>query len=418
MLSQCASFSRFYKCKSQFPKSELYKKLVRIENIGITILEPDSIYSEKYEIMLTQNINHSDPQNGKFSQRILLSHKNFNSPTVMITEGYSFGHNYCGELAELLKANEIRVEHRYFGKSKPDSMEWQYLTIEQAVEDHHNIVNLFKTIYPGKWINTGWSKGGQTSIFHRYFYPKDVDISVIYDAPLNFALEDKRIDEFFENVGSKKYQEKIIDFQKIALSRKDKILPLFKWFSKGKGYEYSIGLEKAFEYIVLEYPFSFWQYNTIHCDSIPNANDSSEKILNHLKNVVAFSSYSYKSMNSTSMFQFSTQLGYYGYVTKNVKQFLSCKDYPNSAFAPQVPELIYNPEPMQKVNSWLQDNGNNMIFIYGSNDPWSAPSVEISEKSNSLKIYLEKGNHFTFINTFPIEKKQKILNTIENWLTK
>ena len=46
----------------------------------------------------------------------------------------------------------------------------------------------------------GISKGGQTTIFHRYFYPADVDISVPYVAPLNLEYVDPRLDKFLNRV--------------------------------------------------------------------------------------------------------------------------------------------------------------------------------------------------------------------------
>jgi len=185
-------------------------------------------------------------------------------------------------------------------------------------------------------VNTGWSKGGQTSIFHRYFYPGDVDATVAYDAPLNFSLQEPRIDEFSEHVGTEYCRKKLIAFQRMVLSNKSEILPRFKWYALGRGYTYSVGLEKALEYIVLEYPFSFWQYHHIDCDSIPAKDATPDEMLEHLLRVVSFSAYSDRAMSSASMFQFCTELGYYGYVQKNIKDLLSSDFYPNCAFAPQV----------------------------------------------------------------------------------
>ena len=66
----------------------------------------------------------------------------------------------------------------FFGKSIPDSMKWEYLTVEQAAADLHTINQLFRKIYKGKWISTGISKGGQTTLYFKYFYPEDVDIAI------------------------------------------------------------------------------------------------------------------------------------------------------------------------------------------------------------------------------------------------
>ncbi|UCE06105.1 MAG: hypothetical protein JSW07_21395, partial [bacterium] len=292
--SQCSQNSEI-SCNSS-----LYQKLQSISDAQIKPIEPDSLFKGAYEISLTQPLDHQNPSGKKFVQRIILSHIDESRPIVLITEGYSLRHNYVRELSEILNANEIRVEHRYFGDSKPDSMDWQFLNIKQAAADHHRIVKLFKEIYAGKWISTGWSKGGQTALIHRHLYPDDVDVTVAYDAPLNFALEDPRIDQFFDKVGSEFCRQRLINCQRLILKNRVAMLPLFKWYSKGKDYEFSIGLEKAFEYIVLEYPFSFWQYHKLDCNEIPDEAASADEMLEHLRTVVSFSSYSDYALNSAS----------------------------------------------------------------------------------------------------------------------
>ncbi len=396
--------------------SDLLKKLEKLPGVTLKIMESDSLFTECYTIMLTQPLDHNQSDAGTFTQRILLSHIDFSQPVVLITEGYAIYYNYIRELSEILHANQIRIEHRFFGESKPDTMDWRYLTISQAAADHHRVKELLKEIYPGPWINTGWSKGGQTALIHRWKYPEDVQITVAYDAPLNFALEDKRIDEFFDQVGSQECRDKLIEFQREALSRKNEILPRFKWYTKGRGYLYPIGLEKAYEYIVLEYPFSFWQYHTMKAEDIPIKNTPADSILEHLRKVVSFSSYSERAMNSAAMYQFSTQLGYYEYVRKNVEDLLTFESHKNIAFAPQNTVLTYDPEPMRKLNLWLQEKGNHILYMYAGRDPWSAPQVNLSGKTEARKFILEQGNHFTFINTFPEQERTEIIKTLKEWL--
>lgn len=396
--------------------SDLKKKLNKLPEVTIEKMKSDSLFTECYKIMLTQPLDHSNPDAGTFNQRILLSHLDFSHPVVLITEGYSVYHNYLRELSEILNTNQIRIEHRFFGESKPDTMDWKYLNITQAAADHHRVVELFKEIYPEQWINTGWSKGGQTALIHRWKYPEDVDITVAYDAPLNFSLEDKRIDQFFDQVGTQECRDKLIEFQRAALERKDDILPRFKWYTIGRGYEYPVGLEKAYEYIVLEYPFSFWQYHTMYAEDIPAKDAPADSILEHLRKVVSFSSYSERAMNSAAMYQFSTQLGYYGYVRKKVEDLLQFKSHSNTVFAPQNTELNYDPELMRKLNLWLQENGDHILYIYAGRDPWSAPQVVLSGKTEAKKFILKDGNHFTFINTFPERERTKIIRILKEWL--
>jgi hypothetical protein len=394
----------------------LLGELTGLAGVEVTAVDPDSGYVSAWEILVTQPFDHSDPGAGSFQQRVFLSHRDPERPTVLITEGYRLGHNYIAELADILDANQLRVEHRYYGESKPDSMVWRFLTIEQAAEDYHRIVKMFQSIYPNEWVSTGWSKGGQTALIYRSYHPGDVAATVAYDAPLNLALEEPRIDAFFEAVGDSACRARLIQFQRLALESKAEVLPLFHWYSKGKGYSYAIGEEKAFEYIVLEYPFSFWQYTEADCDSIPGQGATADEILEHVRDVVSFWSYSDDAMDSAAMYQFCTQLGYYGYVTRNVTDLLSDTDYPNCAYAPRDADVIYDPEPMRRLSGWLRDNGDNIVYIYGADDPWSAPFVDTSSYNNAQTFFLAGGNHFTFIETFSTSERDEIVRLLNSWL--
>ena len=160
----------------------------------------------------------------------------------------------------MLSANQIAVEHRFFGESLPDSMDYKYLNLKQATADLHHINQLFKKIYAGKWVSSGISKGGVTTIFYRYFYPDDVDVSVPYVAPLNKAREDKRIYTFLDTVGTDECREKIKSFQTRLLENRDEVLSFLKFYSMGADLEFNyLTFEQAFEYAVMEYSFSFWQ---------------------------------------------------------------------------------------------------------------------------------------------------------------
>ena len=180
------------------------------------------------------------PRGDLFSENL---HFSFDpsKPVVLITAGYDTKYYYTSEITSTLKCNQVMAEHRYFGRSRPDSIQWQYLDTWQAATDHHRIVEMFKEVYPRQWISTGISKGGQTAMYHSYYYPDDVDVSVPYVAPLNFGLEDERIYSFLDQVGPARERGKSKRFQKMALKHQDRYLPAFKKFSEEKGYTYESG---------------------------------------------------------------------------------------------------------------------------------------------------------------------------------
>ena len=186
---------------------ELKAKLAALKGIsGIEQLESKT-YPEKYVVRITQQVDPKDPSAGTFTQRVVIGHVGFDRPTVLVTEGYggayAFSPRYQEELTRLLNANLIFVEHRYFLESTPNPKNWDYLTAENSAYDLHNINQTFRQLYNNKWITTGISKGGQTTILYRTFFPNDVDFSVPYVAPLNKGVEDGRHEGFLRKVGTK-----------------------------------------------------------------------------------------------------------------------------------------------------------------------------------------------------------------------
>jgi hypothetical protein len=63
-------------------------------------------------------------------------------------------------------------------------------------------VKLFKQIYEGRWISTGASKGWKTAVFHRRYFPKDVDATVAYVAPTMLSPEDPRSRPYLRSLGT------------------------------------------------------------------------------------------------------------------------------------------------------------------------------------------------------------------------
>ena len=122
----------------------------------------NDFFNSTYKIMIKQPLDHSDTTNGFFLQRVFVADKGISNPVLLITEGYHANYamppSYINELSPMLNTNQIFVEHRYFGESYPEQLDWKYLTVENAAADHHAITELFQKYYKEKWINTNISK--------------------------------------------------------------------------------------------------------------------------------------------------------------------------------------------------------------------------------------------------------------------
>ncbi len=400
----------------------------QLENLLFEL--PDVIFEEirtangfetTYKLYIKQPLDHAQPSQGFFYQKAYLSHRGFNRPTVLITEGYSCTRPRENELTDLLNANQIEVEHRFFGESLPDSINYNYLNLEQATADLHYINQLFKQIYKDKWISTGISKGGATTIFYRYFYPDDVNVSVPYVAPINTTFEEERIYQFLDTMGSDDCRKNILSFQKRLLKKRDKVMPMLQMYSKGARLEFTyLTMEEAFEYAVLEFPFSLWQWGHL-CTDIPANTTSIVNTLEYFLDVSDIAFFSDKDIAAYGphYYQSATEMGYYGYETEDFKGLLKAIPTPNphATFVPLKMPTTFDGSLLEKLDNWLPENGNQIIYIYGAMDTWSASAVPYSDKVDAVWFMMEGKHHGSArIRNMNSEEKQKLIATLENWL--
>ena len=403
-------------------ESELAKKLKALP--GITEVKEirfdQKAFTEAYEVMIEQPVDHKNPNGEKFQQRFVLSHNDLTSPVMVETEGYAFRANFTMELTRILGGSQVIVEHRYFGRSWPKEINWKYCTIENSANDLHRIVTALKQIYKGKFVSSGTSKGGQTTCYYKTFFPNDVDASVPYVAPINVSLEDPRIYIHLDTVGTAADRKKILDFQIDMLKRSDEMIPLLKEEIAKKKMTFSrISIEEAYELGLMEYEFTIWQYGAAKPADIPAPGSSKDIMFNHYKKVGGFDFFSDEGIKGTEAFfyQAFAEIGFYNYDIKQLKPYLKYAKDPDLSFMmPPGVKVDYNPATLQKVYHFLQHEAENMIFVYGQYDTWSATGIELTGRTNSIKVVGKEAFHGVRIKQLAPEQKELIYNKLEEWL--
>ncbi|MDR2585470.1 MAG: aminopeptidase, partial [Prevotellaceae bacterium] len=340
-------------------------------------------FSEKYVLYVSQPIDHKHPDLGNFTQRVFVMHRNAELPTVMVTEGYGATYaaspRFIDEVARLVNANLVVVEHRYFLESTPAApINWDYLTAENSANDLHRVNQALKSIYPQKWISTGISKGGQTVMIYRTFFPDDVDISIPYVGPLCWGVEDGRHEPFLrDEVGTPEDRATLLAFQRELLTRRDRLMPLLQERCEKEKWTFRIPLEEVYDFTVLEYPFAFWQFGT-PMGMVPDRSSDDETLFTHWMRV-SDSGYFVAESETTSFFvQAAKELGYYGYDMEPFKDLLKIKDtkgYLSKIFLPNDLVIDFDSTLYHKVGNFIQNSDAKFIFIYGEYDPWFAPAA-------------------------------------------
>ena len=409
---------------SSFAQTVLEQKISAISAIKEIRPLETSEFSEKYVTYFIQPLDHRHPEKGSFRQRVIVSHVGFDRPTVIVTEGYGAAYalrsQYREELSKLLNANMIFVEYRYFLESTPEPKDWQYLTAENSADDLHAITTAFKNIYPGKWIATGISKGGQTTLLYRTFYPDDVDISVPYVAPLCYGVEDGRHEPFLYKVSTPENRKIIEDFQLEALKRKATLLPRFEKYCTEKNYSFRAPIEEIYDYSVLEYSFALWQWGT-PISSIPATTASDDEIFSHLLAISEPGYFTADSPNASFFVQAARELGYYGYDVQPFKQYLSIQSSEGYLHRLMLPEELkdmpFDKTLSKKITKFLKKQDPKMIFIYGQNDPWTAAGVTWLKNKKNIHVFIQpNGSHLARISTLPEAEKAEVMELINEWL--
>ena len=400
---------------------DILERLLEID--GLEVEERESpVAGYRYFVMtFMQPADHADPDGLKFAQRLVLLHRDSSAPLVLATAGYFIDPDKpgLGELATLLAANQLLVEHRFFLPSRPEPADWATLTIEQAAADLHAITGAFKPVYPAKWISTGASKGGMTSVYFRRFYPEDVDGTVAYVAPQSYGSSDPRYLDFVAGLGPADCRQALADVQRELLLRRPAMITRMQ-AQAVDGYTYDLlGLDRALETAVVELPFTFWQYgDEVDCLAVPGPGASDDELWTFISD---YNSPAYWSDYQTEMFepyfwQAAVQLGYPALDESNVADLLL---YPGGDVAAsyvlpgKVP--VFDAAAMPDIADWLTAEGRAMLFIYGENDPYTAAAFEIEGAQDTYRFIAPGENHGARILDLVPAERDQALAALADW---
>jgi hypothetical protein len=371
-----------------------------------------------FQILFEQPVDHNQAGGPTFLQRLTLLHRSETAPTVLLINGYNIASvPRQHELTAFFAANQIEVEHRFFTPSSPDPQTWEDLTIAQSAADHHRILESFKNLYSGKWVSTGHSKGGMAAVYHRHFYPTDVDATVPYGAPSSHGLRDARYVPFIDRIGTAACRQRLVDFQRNALAHRSELVALLP-----DGAFSILGVDRALEFAIVETPFAFWQFGRFNsCASIPGSGASATELMDFLDQVTFVLSYADDTLlfYAPYYYQAATELGGPRYDERNLNRWLN---YPREDIPPVYPpigvEKDFNRSTMQQVEQWVNTSATRMLFIYGANDPWSASAFDVKSKNDSYRIYVTgtSGDHLASIFELPETDFMFALDKLSQWL--
>jgi PS-10 peptidase S37 len=401
---------------------------------GVTFLGTNK-YAPKgykvYELEIRQPVNHHQPHGATFEQHLELYQRNLNAPMVMYLSGY-FNYTfltpkdvYLSDATTITGANQLSVEHRFYGNSVPHPTLWRYLTIWQEAADEHHVVQVFKKLYTKKWLVAGVSKGGETAILHDYFYPHDFSGTFAWSAPSITQTPSPSYDNFLNSVGTASCREALVKAQIRALRHRvifDKKVEVEASKAHVTFADWKTGgLDENMELTVLVTPFVFWQFGS-DCSTVPGPSATLDQLYNWFDVISGWlaSADQEGALDFTYNYEAGTQLGYP--VIDERAELGSLLHYPLSAQVPQedlpsyIPVRPLNQHLIRAIHQWVRLHGDRLLFLYGQDDPWSAQPFVLGPGSHDSTIYTIKGgNHLSPYTALPTAQEKAFVQTLRTW---
>jgi hypothetical protein len=367
---------------------------------------------------MLQPVDHDNPDGPSFRQYIAIFHVDETAPVDLTSSGYVLGGK--GMVSDLFRVNSISVEERFFHPTDP--VYWNYLSIRQSSADFHAIVETFKTIYKGKWIGSGASKGGCSAVYHRRFYPNDVEGTVAYVAPNLVEAQDRRFPPFLAAIGGDDYAEcraKLHAFQRAILAHRDEVTPLMQGSYQALG-----GNDVVLEDAAVRMPFWFWQYGApddelLGCRAIPTADAPPQTILDFLNQMVPLDYFTDTGSVLFEPYYYQTeyQIGAPLHAYDHLQDLLRHGGPIRSYLSAKVPPPQWDGEATADIQRWVNsDAATKMVFTYGEYDPWTAARFEVPAGGEKFAYTLLGTNHGASVRDLPPEERARAMSAIGRWI--
>ncbi|HEX4723279.1 MAG TPA: S28 family serine protease [Pseudonocardiaceae bacterium] len=416
------------------PTTDIVTLLHQIPNVTYLAEDPSPPSGfREFSLEYKQLIDHRNPGLGTFEQQVTLLHKDVNAPMVVFTSGYfnyeTIGFTYITEPTMLTGANQLDIEHRFFGNSLPQPTFTSNLSIWQEATDEHVIDNAFKHIYQKHWLATGVSKGGMTAVFHDRFYPNDYYGTLAVSSPDDITDRGNAYINFLNNDGTPQCVADLHRVQIEALQQRAPMEALMQQAADAAGATFDdIGsLDEAYEFDVILTPFAFWQFynNQIQsCATIPPVGASVQDLYNFFDTAggtgpggMLAASDQGNGLFLPYYYQAGTQLDY---PVEPQSYLAGLLHFPNAesarAYVPRSIPMRFDPTAMPDIDHWVKTQGAHLIFTYGSLDPYSATPFRLGPGTRDSFVYDKPGgDHLTLIASLTPAQQQQITSTLRRW---
>jgi hypothetical protein len=371
-----------------------------------------------YDIEFTQPIDHDHPELGTFQQYAALMWRDRAAPVVLFNGGYNAAWTRnLTEPAVILGANQLSLEYRFYGGSKPASpIDWTKLTVHQNIEDEHAILSEVRPVMGGLVFETGGSKGGENALQHMSLYPNDIYAVVAYVAPVITAKPDLRYATILDDIGTESCRTALRAIQREMLMRRTAMQTRA---SATDAYAIA-GVAHATETSIVELEFAFWMTRGENdCDVVPATTDTDDNLYKFLVATSGPSGYDDATLRASGgqyIYQDQYELGYPVWEHAHLDDLMMFSYEDWSAYLPAQPPH-YDPAAPIALAGWLAAAPpHHVLFVGGEWDPWSAGYPPMATSADAIRLTVPHGSHWsTSIFNLASGDRATAVATLQSW---
>lgn len=454
--------SCFVACAKPDTETNFGDQLASLKDVtSVSVIEQDSpVFAEKYLMTFTQPIDWENPELGTFEQRVEVGFNSADKNTVFQVGGYSLFDQYMpmddrSEIAKMMDGcNIVNVEYRFFGKSIPEGLDhdsvemWEYLTVQNACDDFHAIMEAMKTLLPEKWYFTGASKGGQATNVYAYYYPEDCFAYAAYVAPFaDGSAMPGMTDPLFTTIGdtwlgAEKAAETRTNLTNIVvdLVENRETLQQQYWdyaMESGNTYRSFVTPEILYDMALLETVIQYWQLLT-PVETIENIialkdtdpESYMQECYNFMLSMAGPENWSTNFLAFPYYVQAKKENGCYLYDFKYIREALEAANATQKlAITEEMEEDIlwnvvfteeqkaaftYDSTLREAMLNWLDTTESNVVMIYGAVDPWTSMRLPDTDNTHVASYTLPDRAHNARISAMTDETmKNDVLSRLQ-----
>lgn len=390
----------------------------------LTMAELPVILNDIASGTFTQKLDHADPNSATFSQRYFYSTqfaKGADAPVLFVFggEGPEAGYSVSSkaDVAKVLGAAVVVLEHRYYGKSlpfeNPTVEDMKHLSIGAALDDAVDFEAFAKDQLglKGPWIAVGGSYSGMLAAFYREKHPDLVVGAWASSAPIDMELFPTGHDEVSARaLGSDclALHKKMLEQAAAAFDDDTQRDELYKRLG-GRGYKLPDGVTEeekaAYKQGYLQYfsgpPRSAAQYDDTHryCSALaqeatpldgfvgyinaPLTAEDSDPQPSNAPPPEAPANDGHLGTNALTMwrYQMCSEVGFFESPNKGSDLTIYSPDAPDGAAQVARCQAKLNVQPNVEASRAMYYDDikagkvSNLFFVNGTNDPWSSLSL-------------------------------------------